>query len=71
MVGPLLSGQLARDVGPAQRAACGLWFARNWIKLASASKILQVAMTELDWLVNLINALLGPGSCAVARDEIP
>ena len=37
VVGPLLSGQLARDVGPAQRAACGLWSTRNWIKLASAS----------------------------------
>ena len=37
VVGPLLSWQLARDVGPAQRAACGLWSARNWIKPASAS----------------------------------
>ena len=37
VVGPLLSGQLARDVGPAQRAACGLWSAPNWIKPASAS----------------------------------
>ena len=33
----VLSGQLARDVGPAQRAARGLWSARNWIKPASAS----------------------------------